>query len=289
MNLAIIMACHNRASLTNSAINQAQRAADAAGVLASFTVFDDGSTDGTQLMLHELSASLNRPSVTTIQGDGTAFWARGMAIAERDVLTKAEPSDPTHIVWLNDDVVLDEDAFVRLHQSVEQFPESVIVGAMRDSAQGGVSYSGMRRSGLHPLSFRKVDPNEQHQRVSTFNGNLVLVPIATAQNLGGIDGEFSHGLADIDYGLRCGRTGVGVILAPGTFGLCSGNPLPVQQPVWTEWRSFTGRKGGGNLKSLRRILQRSHGRFWWIPVAATYGLWWVRKLVPRQHRAMSLK
>jgi GT2 family glycosyltransferase len=271
VKLFVIMACHNRRELTLASVKRAQASADRAKVPISFTVFDDASTDGTAAALSQLPVSLQ-----ILAGDGSAFWAKSMAQAESAVLRDAD-DDSNYIVWLNDDVQLDEGAFSALIEISAGAPRSVVVGATRDPMTGIVTYSGMRRSRLHPLKFSSLNPTEYPQLVDAFNGNLVLVPAAIARRLGGMDGGFSHALADIDYGLRCGRAGVNVLLAPSTYGTCPRNPPPVRGAVWQDWLAFTGPKGGGNYQSVRRILRKSNPRSWRFFIAATYGLWWIRR------------
>lgn len=273
MNLSIIIACHNRKELTLRCIESARIAAANAGASISFTLFDDGSTDGTA---EAVSSLADAPRI--LRGDGSAFWASSMAQAEAAVLADSNESSVEHIVWLNDDVSLDVDAFRALAETILSFPGSVIVGATRDAETGEVTYAGMRRSGLHPLRFEVVTPTGLAQRVQAFNGNLVVVPFAIAKELGGIDGGFSHALADIDYGLRCGRAGIPVILGPKTYGSCKRNEIPQAGRLQDDWKAFIGPKGGGNYPSLRRILGKSHPGSWPLFISATYGLWWMRRI-----------
>ncbi|WP_436058411.1 glycosyltransferase family 2 protein [Arthrobacter sp. LjRoot78] len=276
MNLHVLVACHNRVQLTVQSLNGAWRSAQAAGIDISFTVYDDGSTDGTAAIVSDLPFD-----VSLIRGDGSAFWARSMATAEEALMNSTLLSDLDHVLWLNDDVVLDMDAINRLATCALGNPGSVVIGAMRDPDSGIVSYSGLRRSGAHPLRFDRVGPSDAVQDVETFNGNLVLVPGPVALLLGGIDGDFSHGLADIDYGLRCIRAGIRVVQAPGTYGSCPRNSPPSSTTLLREWARFTGPKGGGNFGSLRRILRKGNRNSWILYISATYVLWWMREVQRR--------
>lgn len=276
MRFHVLVACHNRRDLTVTSLMGADRAASAAGIGISFTVFDDGSSDGTEAAIAELPIQSS-----TIRGDGNAFWARSMATAEATVLSQVVETESDYVLWLNDDVVLDATALVRLVDCVRAHPNGVVVGAVRDPANHTVTYSGMRRTGRHPLGFTRVEPSDQAQRVDAFNGNIVAVPIHVARLLQGIDGGFSHGLADIDYGLRCNRLGVPVVLAPGTYGTCARNPSPERGSLSGDWTRFTGPKGGGHFGSLRRILRRSNPLAWPVFVVASYGLWWTRQIISR--------
>lgn len=274
MKFWALVACHNRRELTVRSLCRAQGAATAAGIEISFVVYDDGSTDGTSAAIGQLAVE-----ATVIRGDGSAFWARSMALAETRALGGHGQTSADYLLWLNDDVVLDSDGFKRLIDCIRTNPNSVIVGAVRDPENGETTYSGMRRSGRHPLRFERVEPAAAAQVVETFNGNLVLVPIDSARRLGGIDGGFSHGLADIDYGLRCVRAGIPVILAPGTYGTCPRNVPPSRKSVLHDWHAFLGPKGGGNLGSLRRILRKSNPTSWPVYVIGTYFLWWTRRML----------
>ena len=127
------------------------------------------------------------------------------------------------------------------------------------------------------MRFALVAPNDSLQSIDTFNGNLVMVPVSVARLLAGLDGGFSHALADIDYGLRCGRSNVNVLLAPMTYGNCPRNAVPPRGDLWADWLAFIGPKGGGNCTSVRRILRKSNPRSWPLFMAGTYVLWWVRR------------
>ncbi|MBB5642395.1 glycosyltransferase family 2 protein [Cryobacterium roopkundense] len=279
MKLHVIMACHNRRDLTVGAVRSAVLAAKAAHVAVDFTIYDDGSTDGTAEALANLGAH-----ITVLSGDGSAFWARSMARAEADVLARvgadARPDD--RIVWLNDDVILDETAF----QAVDATgPDAVSVGAMRDATSGEITYGGLVKTGWHPLRFDGVNPGAQPLPIDSFNGNLVFVPVHVAVRLGGIDGEYSHALADIDYGLRCGRGNIPVLLLPSSLGVCARNPPEPNDGVRRQWRRFVGVKGGGHLSSLTRMVKKGAPRQWPLYVSATYIFWWVRHLsAPLQQR-----
>lgn len=272
----VIMACHNRRELTVRAARAIALSAAEADSPITITVFDDGSTDGTADALQALD-----PGITVLTGDGSAFWARSMAEAEAHVLQQGNVDESDLIVWLNDDVDPDVSAVSELLRAVHDAPDSVLVGAMRDASSGEVTYSGMVRAGRHPLRLETVAPNSSAQSVDTSNGNLVAVPVRIARLLDGIDGGFSHALADIDYGLRCGRLGVPVLLLPGTLGTCSRNPAPPKESVLQAWRRFTGVKGGGHFGSTRRVIRKSNPYSWPFWISATYAKWWITRGVNR--------
>jgi hypothetical protein len=215
-----------------------------------------------------------------------------MAFAETDALQRIRLGNKPnpYIVWLNDDVILDRDSFQRMSLITDANSDDIVIGSMRDPESGAVTYSGLRKHGLHPLSFQRVPASSTSQAVEVFNGNLVFVPWSVAVSLGGIDGDYSHALADIDYGLRAKAKGVGVQLAPGTFGTCARNAIPRPRAIAVEWRQFVGPKGPGNPKSMRKILKLTSPKSWPFYFLASYGLWWSRRLlkgVKTSHRTQA--
>lgn len=272
--LHVLVACHNRRNLTVRAITTFAAAAAAAGVDADFTVFDDGSTDGTA----EALATLNLP-IVRISGDGSAFWSRSMAEAEDHVLRTYH--DNGYVVWLNDDVELDGDFLEVALEAAKSFPSAVLVGAMRDPDTGQLTYSGYRSVGLHPLSGAIVEPNGTLQSIDIYDGNLVFIPMKTARALGGIDGSLPHFGADTDYGMRVREGGFKLLLLPRIVGSCAHNPIPPPGPLIHEWRTFVGIKGSGNYKKMKRILQKRHPRTWFVYVFVSYSHWWARSVLVR--------
>lgn len=277
VRLHVLVACHNRRDLTVRAVTTFAAAATAVGVDVDFTVFDDGSTDGTA----ESLAALELP-LTRIAGDGSAYWSRSMAEAERQVLRCYD--DDGYLVWLNDDVQLDTDFLDVALTAASSRPSAVLVGAMRDPATGQLTYSGMCRGGVHPLNVVPIEPNGTLQSVETFEGNLVFVPTKIARALGGIDGSLSHFGADTDYGMRVRAAGFELLLLPRIVGCCAFNPPTPPGPVMDDWRQFLGVKGRGNYNTLKRILKKRHRHTWLGYIFVTYSLWWTRHLVHYRSR-----
>jgi GT2 family glycosyltransferase len=269
--LSVIMASHNRAETTVRCLDSLRLATEGTDVSLRLILFDDGSSDDTVDAI-----SFIYPEATVLHGDGNCFWAKSMSLAEKEALAERPSAD--YILWLNDDVVLEPSSVTRLLTAAMCHPDSVICGAVRSENDREVTYSGLVSAGKHPLRLRLVEPDKSEViPVDTFNGNIVLVPSHIASLIGGIDGEYSHALADIDYGFRCSRARVPVLLAPATYGICERNPVQDQsQPISRQWKSYVGVKGGGNFRSLARILRKTRPWTWPLYLGGSYALWWLR-------------
>lgn len=218
--IAALLTCHNRREYTLACL-ESLRAAAVPGITVDVHLVDDGSTDGTAE-----AVATAYPEVEINRGSGDLFWGLGMRFA----FTRAVPTHPDYLLWLNDDVVLDPDALKRLLATYAALcagrqPLSVVVGSTRDPQTGATTYGGVRRtSRLRRMAFALVTPTDTPQSCDTMNGNVVLIPRSVYSVVGNIDVRFPHAMGDTDYGLRARSAGCQVFLAPGHVGTCSGNP-----------------------------------------------------------------
>ena len=268
MRVTAILASHNRRAHTLDCLDSYFAQEVGPGDSLSAVVVDDGSVDGTAHAVRE-----RHPGAKVILGDGSLFWAGGMALAEE----VAWVDEPDYLLWLNDDVVLDSDALSRLYKTSSGSPQAaccIAVGALRDPHTGELTYSGVRRRGFHPLRVELVRPSNVPMPVETFNGNVVLVPRQAASVVGPIDGAFVHGAADFDYGLRAVGVGVANILVPGTVGTCPrDHPLEPwrdrSRPPRERLALLLGPKGAPP-RARARYLRRHGGPAWPVYWAAPY-------------------
>ena len=271
-SVTAVLACHNRRARTLACLDsfhQQEGSFDLRVVL-----FDDGSTDGTA------GAVLARhPGATILRGDGRAFWAGGMRAAF--AAARTVPSD--FYLWLNDDVILAPHALrtliaVAAEHTRAGAPFCLVGGAVADPVTGRTTYAGIDR--LHagrPLRFTAVAPHpvEVH-RCDTLVGNVVLVPRATADAVGGIGGAYRHTLGDLDYGLRVTAAGGWVGLAPGHLGTCArdtgggGRWFDPSLPLGRRWR-LVSHPLGFPLRPWLHFARRHGGPFW--PLFAPLPYW----------------
>ena len=255
-----IVASHNRRDKTMECIRS--YFALSGDYELSMVLVDDGSSDGTA----EAASSLS-DRVDVLRGDGSLFWAKAMAIAER----RAVERRPDYLLWLNDDVVLQQDALGTLMAAMGGNVRRIVAGSVVDPVSGHFTYGGVDRVDWHPLRYRHVAPTDGVPRpVTTISGNVVLVPRCVYAEVGGIDGGFSHGRADWDYGLRAKRLGIETMVTgrpvgtcpPGVYGVWQDPALPLREKT----QLFFGRKGYAP-RSMARYLRRHGGPGWPIYLA----------------------
>jgi GT2 family glycosyltransferase/glycosyltransferase involved in cell wall biosynthesis len=268
VKLTAILTCHNRQKLTIECLRsffRQQLSGDRDMKLAAVVV-DDGSTDGTAAAVRAAF-----PRADVVIGSGNLFWAGGMALAESEAWRRS----PDFLLWLNDDVELDPDALSRLVRTSREWADDcIVVGALRDPATGQLTYSGIRRRGMHPMHFVLVPAVDKPVPVDTFNGNTVLIPQSVAARVGLIDARFAHAAADFDYGLRAAAIGIPSILAPGTVGTCRRDAedwpwLDETLPFRTRLSLLLGPKGAP-FRSSARYLRRHGGALWPLFWTGTY-------------------
>jgi GT2 family glycosyltransferase/glycosyltransferase involved in cell wall biosynthesis len=257
--IAALLTCHNRREYTLACL-ESLRATAIPGITIDVHLVDDASNDGTA---EAVAAAFT--DVEIHRGTGDLFWGGGMRLA----FTRAVPTRPDYLLWLNDDVVLDPDALKRLLATYATLcagrqPLSIVAGSARDPQTGATTYGGVRRTSLlRRMAFAQVAPTDTPQSCDTMNGNVVLVPRSVYSVVGNIDERFTHAMGDLDYGLRARSAGCHVFLAPGHVGTCSVNPLagtfrdatlsrherlsrvasPKGLPL-AEWAAFCRRHGG---------------------------------------------
>jgi GT2 family glycosyltransferase len=265
--LATLLTCHNRRDQTLrclSSLAAAKEVAAASAMVDTFLV-DDGCSDGTSAAVRAQFSDVH-----VIAGTGSLFWCGGMRLA----WTHAAANDYDGYLWLNDDVTLDHDAIERLVAAASRLSRDdgavIVVGGTRAEEVGTVNaatYGGLDSQGVLPAS-------ADVRRIDLFNGNIVLVSRRAFQVLGGLSSAYTHGLADIEYGVRAKKAGVPVWLAAGSLGSCSANKTArwrrTDLPVWTRLRELH-RPTGCPPWQLARLVWSNGG--WWFPwsVAKLYG------------------
>lgn len=261
VQLAVLITCHNRRNTTLACL-QALYHQD-----ITFDVYlvDDGSSDGTSEAVKK-----NYPAVNILEGDGNLFWVGGMRLAFSEALKQGY----NYYLWLNDDTILDSNALLNLlntHQKLAQqgYPNSIIVGSVRDPLTGKLTYGGRKRSSREwSRKLEPVEPSIEPIKCNTMQGNCVLIPDSVAEKVGNIDAAFIHTLGDLDYGLRAYKLGCSVWVAPGYVATCSKNSV---HGSWADTKLTISERlkkafqtKGFPPQAWAVFLKRHSGPFWYI-------------------------
>ena len=215
--IVAVLACHNRKPLSLRCLESFF--GQEGGFDLSAVVYDDGSTDGTAEALLDAHGS----RVRLIQGDGSAFWNRGMSRA----FDVAMQGDADFFLWLNDDVILAADAVPKMMKVFEtrRTPGDllIVVGPLTNPDSGEALYGALRQEPGPHMSLYLQPPDGEPAECASFHGNCVLIPRAVAERVGTIAPHFFHNYGDLDYGLRARRAGCVNLALGEPVGVCASN------------------------------------------------------------------
>ena len=245
IRIAALLTCHNRKAKTLACLTSLFNQNTAGRTSLHAFVVDAGSSDGTS---EEIRSRF--PEVSIFCRSEDLFWCGGMRVA----FGQAGRDEYDYCLWLNDDTVLLPRALQVLLASAgairrQTGRDGILVGSTRDPDTGARTYGGVLRSGwLRPLGFRPVQPVPRPLRCDTFNGNIVLVPRSIAEAVGNLSREFTHAIADTDYGLRAQKKGFSSWVVPGYVGLCRRNSdtyrwCDPNVPIWKRLQILRSPKG----------------------------------------------
>ena len=215
--IAVLMTCYNRVETTlrclHSLFNQTITRSPNHPISFDVWLVDDASPDGTGAKVRAAF-----PEVHVIEGAGGLFWCRGMRLAWDSACKSGAEYD--FYLWLNDDVMLKEDAIETLLAEYER-TKGVVVGKMSsDERETDVSFGFGGPSG------------------DWMNGNLVLIPRAVFAAIGPIADCYRHAYGDHDYGLMAKKAGFALSLTSAFCGICPQQP---ERYHWLRDHSLVGR------------------------------------------------
>jgi GT2 family glycosyltransferase len=284
VRVAVVVASYNRKSTTLRCLASLPELARQAGASVATYLFDDASPDGTASAVKEIF-----PTTTVLSGDGNQHYTRSMHAA----LSRAKRGDYDYYWLINDDVVFDDDALVRLLNAHLDVPlghaGNLVAGALREPETGATTYGGaIRVSTRKPLTFAAVQPDTAIAKpCDAAYGNCMLLCRAAVSAVGNFDPKFLHALGDFDLGLRAKAAGTGVWLAAGHLGDCRMARKAAQRvredgSVLDRWR-FMVSPFGYPVPQYTHFARRHGGPLWPvyvpIPYLATLTPRWLRMLV----------
>ncbi len=221
-SIAVLMTCHNRRDTTLACLDalMAQNSVD--DVSLHLYIVDDGSTDGTGEAI-----AARYPDAALLRGDGSLYWCGGM----RRAFDAAVEQDHDYHLWLNDDTFLFPEALrtaldcAGMLQEREGHPV-ILAGSTRDPETGELNYGGrVWKNPWAPLGPAIVTPGDQPLPCDTTNGNFLLIPREIIAAVGNLSPDYTHGIADYDYGLRARECGYTCWIMPGYAGACASHTV----------------------------------------------------------------
>lgn len=244
VRIAAVLACFNRRQQTIACLTSLQAAANHAVIDLEIIVVDDGSTDGTAAAVLALC-----PDATVIESPGNLFWNRSMHMGMAESMRRCI----SHILWLNDDTLLERDALRRMLGEaraieLQSGKPIIMVGATCDP-DGRLTYGGsVARNRLLCLHYLRVWNASQPVACDVMNGNCVLLPLLLVRCVGNLDPVYEHAMGDTDYALRARRAGFEAYITSGFVGQCLTNSMTgtysdTSQPLAIRWRQILHRKG----------------------------------------------
>lgn len=76
------------------------------------------------------------------------------------------------------------------------------------------------------MKFALLSPSETEPiKADVLHANLMWVPAAVYDKIGGFASYLVQQGGDFEYSLRAGKAGIPVLLLPGTYGVCETNPV----------------------------------------------------------------
>lgn len=214
LNIVVVFTCFNRKEKTRNCILSLERGNRQSHF--EFVVVDDGSTDGTQALLHEMS---KEHAIHLVCGTGELFYSGGMRLGMKYVLDELG-KDYDYLLMVNDDVDFYPDSIEELIRQSKSQNGSVIVGTMC-SKEGTLTYSAIKYK--KGIKYEKMGINDWKENADTFNANCVLIPYPLFLATGPIDGYYRHSLGDFDYGLALTRNGARIHTSQKYCGVCNPN------------------------------------------------------------------
>lgn len=206
-------------------------------------VIDDGSTDGTNIMLRT-----QFPQATVLKGDGNYFWTRATNAGVRKALENCKHDD--YILTLNNDLSVPADYLHKMANLAKKFPQS-LTGSLSLSSldqesiiDGGVKINWLTAKYQLLQSGKKYEDILKQQKlweeVDVLAGRGTLIPVNIFKKIGMYaEKELPHYAADYEFSHRAKNKGFKLIINYETYvindPLATGLQQGAKKLTWGQW------------------------------------------------------
>ena len=280
MKVAILLTCYNRMAKTETCLNTLLQGMKAYIYYNIFLV-DDNSSDGTTEMVRN-----KYPQVNIIHGTGSLFWAGGMRLAWQTAINSSIEYDG--FLLINDDVefidsfwshIIFTDEWCKSHYN----RDGIYVSSVKDKETGSFTYGGhILKKKLFKNQTVPVYPStDVPVACQLTNANILYVSADVMRNIGILDANFTHSLADFDYTLMASERNIPVLVCPDYGGYCHDDHLNLSasEPLKKRIKHLYNAKG----LALNEYLYYLKKHFWWKVPYAFLALWADTLFPKRKH------
>jgi GT2 family glycosyltransferase len=220
--LALLLTCHNRKNKTLACLTSLYKCKIPDGYAFHIFLVDDGSTDGTALIVKE-----KFPLVNVITGNGNLFWAGGMRLAWSEAIRNGYDT----FLLINDDVELYDTFFksiIETHQyALEHFGVGgLYVSSTIDERTNTITYGGtiVKKTPFGNIN-KMVIPSDIPISCQITNANILFVSADVVKKIGTFNNRYTHALADYDYSMTAYENRLPVLVCPGIGGHCENDHI----------------------------------------------------------------
>ena len=221
IRVEIVAPVHNRKALTLRCLRSIARLRHE-GIDIHTIIVDDGSTDGT-------SEAIRRefPETEILRGDGTLWYTEGTNVGVRAALEH----NPTHVLMINDDQILDSTCQQHLIDTAQRHPRSVVgpLLLLWDTPhrlfQVAPKWSTMTGGWRHWYQQTIWTVPAKAWEVELIVGNCVLVPVEAIRGAGLMNSRRYPNFGDAEYTPRLRRKGWRLLIEPRARVFCQPNDV----------------------------------------------------------------
>lgn len=210
MRISILIPVRNRKLMTYEILKQLNQQISQvilSEYLIDIVVVDDASTDGTVDMIQQ-----QFPQVVLIKGDGNLWWT-GAVYKGMQYIIKHLDSD--YIIWLNDDIVLNDDCIIKIIESCQfELSKNSIVGGIVTSKNypDWIVFGGFNQE-KQVCDLSSFSENNLLE-VDAVNGNIAIIPRKIIETIGLPNiKKYKHYGGDYEFGIRAKKAGFKLILS----------------------------------------------------------------------------